>query len=114
VSDGVILPFADVDCWAVRSFIQKELFEMRTADRAQAFGRALGRVVAHELYHIFANTPRHGSKGVGQAFFSARDLLADDFQFEARESLALINGKAHAVLVNAPAVTTEEAEHRYF
>ena len=113
ISDGVILPFANVDCAAVRSFIQKELLDMRLQTRAERFGRALGRVLAHELYHIFANTKRHGSEGVGREFYSARDLLAADFQFQAQESLALIHGKAHAALVSAPAGLAEESEHRY-
>jgi hypothetical protein len=56
MSDGAILPFADVDCSAVRSFLQKELLFIRPQDREQVLGRALGRVLAHELYHIFANS----------------------------------------------------------
>lgn len=112
MSDGVILPFADVDCSAIRTFIQKELLGAPAVSRAQAFGRALGRVLAHELYHIFANTTRHGSEGVGREFYSAHDLLAADFQFQTRESMALINSKAHAALANTSAVAAEEPEHR--
>jgi len=101
ISEGVILPFADVDCDAVRGFIQKQLLMVRAEDREQAFGRALGRVLAHELYHIFANTTRHGSDGVGREYYNADDLLTADFQFEARESAALKNGKARMALTNA-------------
>jgi hypothetical protein len=111
MSDGAILPFADVDCSAVRSFLQKELLFIRPQDREQVLGRALGRVLAHELYHIFANTTRHGSNGVGREFYGVQDLLSADFQFQSRESMALINSKAHAALSNAPAASnTEEAE----
>jgi len=113
MSDGVILPFADVDCSAVRSFIQRELLETRVESRAQAFGRALGRVLAHELYHIFANTTRHGAQGVGREFYSVHDLLSAGFQFQARESMALIHSKAHAALENAPAGILEESERRF-
>jgi hypothetical protein len=111
ISDGVILPFADVDCSAVRSFIERELMEARSESRAQVLGRALGRVLAHELYHIFANTTRHGSNGVGREFYRVQDLLSADFQFEARESRALINSKMHSILVNALPLN-DEAEHR--
>jgi hypothetical protein len=107
ISDGVILPFADVDCDAVRGFIQKQLLAVRMEDRAPAFGRALGRVLAHELYHIFANTTHHGTEGVARESYNAQDLLAPDFQFEARESMALINGKAHLALANAAAAEAE-------
>jgi hypothetical protein len=113
ISDGVILPFADVDCSAIRGFIQKELLTTRVESRAQVFGRALGRVLAHELYHIFANTTRHGAQGVAREFYTAYDLLSADFQFEARESLALIHSKAHAALANAPLAILEEPEHRW-
>jgi hypothetical protein len=103
ISDGVILPFADVDCDAVRSFVQKELLWLRPEERAQAFGRALGRVLAHELYHIFANTTSHGSEGVGRSYYSAQDLLTPEFQFESREFALLKNSKAHTALSAAGA-----------
>lgn len=101
ISDGVILPFADVDCSAVRGFLEKELFFMRPERREQIFGRALGRVLAHELYHILANTTHHGSDGVAREVYRVQDLLTSDFQFEARESDALMTSKAHAALVRA-------------
>ena len=101
ISDGVILPFANVDCAAVRSFIQRELRDTRLQTRAATFGRALGRVLAHELYHIFANTTRHGSDGVGREYYNVEDLLAAGFQFETRELLALKNSKAHVALAHA-------------
>jgi hypothetical protein len=113
VSDGVILPFANVDCGAIRGFIQKELLDTRAGIRAAAFGRALGRVLAHELYHIFANTKRHGTDGVAREFYSARDLMTADFQFQAKEFAALVNSRAHAALVSTPAAPVEESEHRY-
>ena len=109
LSNGVILPFSTVDCSAVRSFIQKELLTI--PDREEAFGRALGRVLAHELYHIFANTKHHGADGVAREAYSIHDLLSDNFQFETRESLALMNGKAYAALANSSA-DVDEPEHR--
>ena len=87
ISDGVILPFAEVDCQGIRGFIQKQLLTMPAEDREEAYGRALGRVLAHELYHIFANTMRHSSRGVGKSKYTVEELLAPQFQFEALESL---------------------------
>jgi hypothetical protein len=114
VSDGVVLPFAKVDCAAVRGFTQKELMELPQAVRAGTFGHALGRVLAHELYHIFASTVKHGVAGVGREVYSVHNLLCADFQFETREMAALVNGKAHADLVYAAtAASSEEAERRY-
>jgi hypothetical protein len=101
VSDGIILPFSEVDCDGLRHFLQSGLQAIRPSDRGMAFGRAVGRVLAHELYHIFADTKHHGSCGVAKEAYSVHDLLADDFQFERRESQALRTSKAHTLLENA-------------
>ena len=98
LSHGVILPFAEVDCQGIRGFIQKKLLTMPAADREEAYGRALGRVLAHELYHIFANTTRHNSCGVGKSKYTVQELLSPEFQFEERESLALKTSNTHAAL----------------
>jgi hypothetical protein len=101
VSDGNILPFSDVDCDGIRKFVQRGLQSVRPVDRPVTFGRAIGRVLAHELYHIFADTKHHGSCGVGKEAYTVQDLLAPDFQFQDRESKALRTSKAHTVLENA-------------
>jgi hypothetical protein len=98
VSDGQILPFTDISCDRVRQFTQSGLLVFRTEDRAGKYGRALGRVLAHELYHIFANTTRHGSMGVAKESYNMQDLLADDFQFQAKESRMLRTNRPRAAL----------------
>ena len=100
VSDGVILPFSEVDCDRIRGFVQRELLTLHPEEREEVFGRALGRVVAHELYHIFANTGRHGSCGVGKGAFTVQELVGDDFEFEAQEFIALRTSKVRAALEN--------------
>jgi hypothetical protein len=96
VSDGQILPFTEVNCDRVRNFVQAELLTFSADEREAAFGRALGRVVAHELYHVFANTAKHGS-GVAKESYSVRDLLCDDFQFEHRESVILKSNRPRGI-----------------
>jgi hypothetical protein len=98
ISDGAILPFSDVDCDGIRGFLQRSLLLLPAAGREDAFGRAVARVLAHELYHIFADTTRHGSCGIGKEAYTVRDLLTTDFRFENRESKALKNGKAYESL----------------
>ncbi len=61
------------------------------------YGRAVGRVLAHELYHIFANTQHHGS-GVGKAAYTVDNLLGTVFQFDEKESAALLASKTHELL----------------
>ena len=89
VSDGVILPFSDIDCDRIRVFLQRELLFQKAETRDEAFGRAVGRVLAHELYHIFAQTAHHSSEGVAKSAYTVQELLCDDFQFDEHESFSL-------------------------
>lgn len=89
VSDGAILPFSEIDCDRIRVFLQRELLFLRPLEREEAYGHAVGRVVAHELYHIFANTQHHGADGVGKSAYTVQELLSDEFQFEEKEGDAL-------------------------
>ena len=89
VSDGQILPFTDISCDRVRDFAQSGLVSFRAEEREEKYGRAIGRVLAHELYHIFANTMRHGNMGVAKEAYSVQDLLTDDFQFRDKETRLL-------------------------
>jgi hypothetical protein len=94
VSDGVILPFSEVDCDRIRTFMQRELLGREPAVRSMLFGRALGRVLAHELYHIFANTSHHGSCGVGKSAYSVQELISDDFRFQDKET-EILRARTH-------------------
>jgi hypothetical protein len=92
-SDGVILPFGNVDCDRIRTFLQVDLLGVPAGERDLVFGRAVGRVLAHELYHIFTRSPHHSPEGVGKAAYAVRDLLAGRFVFDASESTELRNGQ---------------------
>jgi|SRR5579862_6784805 len=94
VSDGVVLPFSDIDCDGIRDFLGRTLMVYRPVEREALFGRALGRVLAHELYHVFAATTRHGDEGVAKPMYSVQDLLTNDFRFEDREAAVLKSSKA--------------------
>jgi hypothetical protein len=86
VSDGDILPFTDIGCDRVREFVQRALMAVSADDRQESYGRALGRVLAHELYHIFGNTTRHGSWGVAKECYTVQDLIGETFHFQDKES----------------------------
>jgi len=85
VSDGRIIPFADVYCGTIRVFLAEALESVNAKQREWIFGRAVGRVLAHELYHILANDRGHGAKGVAHANFTQRQLLSDEFRFSPKE-----------------------------
>jgi len=94
LSDGAILPFGAVDCDRIRAFIQADLLGVPAKRRQQAFGRAVGRVLAHELYHILTHSSHHRNAGVGKAEYSVRDLLDDEFVFDDAASEALRESQA--------------------
>lgn len=106
VSEGVVLPFSDLDCGALRGFLQRELLSHPTAIREELFGRALARVLAHELYHVLAGTVIHGACGIGKSGFTINDLMADEFLFDASELRTLLQSKAHQSLERAAATPT--------
>jgi len=80
VTDHVVLPFSDVDCDRVRNYLRPSLLALSPRKREQVYARALGRVLAHELYHIFAKTTHHDGAGVARARFTAAELTAEKFR----------------------------------
>jgi hypothetical protein len=85
VTNGVIQPFAEIDCDRIGGMIQS--VSVHAGERL--FARAIGRVVAHELYHIFVKTSVHEGSGVGKQEFTTRDLLSDRFTFHPVQARAL-------------------------
>lgn len=100
ISDGEILPFSDINCDGIRLFLQRDLLKMNEANRPEAYGRAIARVLAHELYHIFAKTTRHAAWGIGKPAYTVRELLGSKFQFEKKESDLLRAHQEHLSAVS--------------
>ncbi len=82
VVNGELLPFSWVECTTLAEYLSPALFKETRSRRDLLYGRAMGRVVAHELFHILANTKKHDDSGIGKSSFSARDLIGDVFKFE--------------------------------
>jgi hypothetical protein len=81
IADGQILPFADVLCDAVRDFVSPDLRGSSVQNRDELLGRALGRVLAHELYHIILQTTEHGRSGLSRREQRSIDLLLPQAYF---------------------------------
>ena len=94
ISDGQILPFTELNCDRLRNFIQGDLVMVPDDEREPAFGRALGRVLAHELYHVFAHTTRHGS-GIAKEAYTVQDLVCEEFSFQRKESQMMRDSRLH-------------------
>jgi cytochrome c553 len=98
ISDGVILPFVDVDCELSREFLQSRLLHFDARLRDALFGRAIARLVAHELYHVFAETRHHGKEGVAEPACTVSELLSDTFRFAEPQFRTLRSSKLRSIL----------------
>ena len=75
--NGNVQPFTEVSCSKVAASVSSAL-EGEDFPRADVlFGRALGRVLAHELVHVLTGSEVHGGAGVQRAALSGKDLIAN-------------------------------------
>jgi hypothetical protein len=79
--DGYILPFIWVDCAALSRLVGPSITEEPSVLRNYFYGRALARLVAHELYHVLMQTTGHARTGIANAQLTAAELLAERLQF---------------------------------
>jgi hypothetical protein len=101
ISDGEILPFIDLNCDGLRIFMQRDLMGVDTTNREAVFGRAMARVLAHELYHLLANTRAHTSGGIAKAAYSVQELLAPILHFGKKECDSLRVFREHLAAQSA-------------
>ena len=82
VVDGKVLPFSWLECETLTKLLAPSLVKEAGGKRDHLYGRAMGRLVAHELFHVLSNTIEHDHEGVAKPSFSAQDVLAENFAFE--------------------------------
>jgi hypothetical protein len=78
ISDGIVQPFSEVSCDKVAAAVRSVL---RPGDFPRAdslLGRALGRVLAHELVHMLTGSEAHGRDGVAKAALSGKELISNN------------------------------------
>jgi hypothetical protein len=76
VAEGQVLPFSEVRCDVVRRALSYLAPATSKEQRQEALGVAMGRIVAHELYHVLARTTLHAEKGLAKASQTLRDLVS--------------------------------------
>jgi hypothetical protein len=89
--DGKVLPFSDLACDNLRGAVESAIVGGNHLGGNVLLGRAMGRVLAHELYHIVADTSVHGRDGVAQAAFTARQLTSGQLELGSPEVAAVQN-----------------------
>jgi hypothetical protein len=82
VANGHIQPFARVDCVALSAVLTSRLAAQPAALRSRLYGRAMARVLAHELYHYIGQAREHLQAGLAREKFSVSDLLQEQFEFD--------------------------------
>jgi hypothetical protein len=75
-ANGEVQPFGEVDCDRVVNSVRGAMFGNDFARGEMLIGRALGRVVAHELVHMLTKSGQHAHEGVQKAALSGRQLIA--------------------------------------
>ena len=101
VVDGIVLPFATVECNRVRSLLGRTL-SLPERRSSEVFGRALGRILAHEVYHIIAGTTRHTRSGITKRRFNAADLTDLRLRMPLKAQLAITRGLPRRCVVAGP------------
>jgi hypothetical protein len=84
-SDGQVLPYSQLECDRIHSLVAQLSAGTAPSERESLMGRAMGRVLAHELFHVLANTDKHGKRGVTKASYSGKDLAAAHLEFDTKD-----------------------------
>lgn len=105
VQDGKVLPFSWVDCAALDRFLGTSLHSVSKRD--EVYGRAIGRLLAHEFFHVLTASEEHTSSGVSKTAFSVADLLSERLTFQ-QDALALLHVDAPEAVLSAAVLPTAD------
>jgi hypothetical protein len=92
ISDGRVLPFSEVECERVARAAQSALAGGERVRAQQMVGRALGRVVGHELLHILLQRKPHSAKSIFRRGLTPRQLV-EAFEDEDDEGLIALDSE---------------------
>ncbi len=101
ISDGTVLPFSTIHCAPLSRVLWPLVGQEGGARREFLYGRAMARLLAHELYHILVNTRDHDRDGIAKSHFTPADLVTERFAFE-HTTLAKMARPAAEFTVDSP------------
>lgn len=81
-TEGEVQPFSEVECDRVTNVVRSAMSGSDFANADLLMGRALGRVLAHEVVHILTKSGTHGRNGVAKTALSGRQLIADELHLD--------------------------------
>lgn len=80
-SDGEVLPFGEVRCDRIKASLQRSPLPSNGQSWDALFGIALGRVMAHELYHMLSDEKDHTRNGLTRESLRADELVSGIVHF---------------------------------
>ncbi len=87
--NGKVQPFGRVECARVVRSVRDAMAGSMYGSGNQLLGRALGRVVAHELVHMLTRSAQHSRDGVMKASLSGRQLISGSLRLDKEDVLRL-------------------------
>jgi hypothetical protein len=88
IIDGQVSHFIGINCDGVRIVLQWDLLESSEEARVGAYGRAVARVLAHEICHALLGK-KHSLSGIGKGSYNDEDLLSKRFVFSKKQAESL-------------------------
>ncbi len=86
--NGEVQPFSSVLCERVERSVQSAMKPNQRRSASKLYGRALGRVLSHELYHVLNQTKDHEEQGLAKKSLTGQQLIAPKFRFDPASSHA--------------------------
>ena len=80
--NGHVQPFSSVLCDRVERSVRSAIKPNQRKAANRLYGRALGRVLSHELYHILNQTKEHELQGLAKKSLTGQQLIAPKFHFD--------------------------------
>jgi len=81
-TDGEVQPYSEVACDRLTQVVRSAMSGGDFAKADLLMGRALGRVLAHEVVHILTKSPSHGRSGVAKPALSGSQLIGNELQLD--------------------------------
>jgi hypothetical protein len=85
IVDGGVQPFGEIDCDRVAGVLNSAISANDYLRSDQLLGRALGRILAHEVVHMLSSSAAHAHDGVAYKELSGRMLIAPVLRLQARD-----------------------------
>jgi hypothetical protein len=85
-TEGEVQPFTEVKCDQVTRAVRSAMSGGDFAHADLLMGRALGRVLAHEVVHILTKSGTHGHQGIARTALSGSQLIAPELRLEPEDA----------------------------